>query len=284
MTGQGARGPGPRLIYASPDEATGLRSEGHREVLSAMTHDLSRRNALRVLAAAAPCAAGGAAAGVTDGRAPAAATNPQGVCILLPHALEGPYYFDPKQVRADITEGRPGLPLAITLRIVEAQTCTPIAGARVDVWHADASGVYSGYDGQGDTGRVSATGKTYLRGTQFTDAAGDANFRTIYPGWYPGRTPHIHLKVLLDERSVLTGQAYFPDDVSARIYREHAPYTDRPVADTSNDRDFIFKSGEREGGGIVMAMGGTTGAMTASLVVAVDRTGEAARKARGRRS
>lgn len=241
---------------------------------------LSRRQALSAIAAGGMVGGRPAAAGNS---APAAAANPEGVCVLFPQAFEGPFYFDPAQVRADITEGRPGLPLTLALRIVELPTCKPIAGARVDVWHADATGVYSGYDGQGDTGSISAKGMSFLRGTQLSDAGGNATFRSVYPGWYPGRTPHIHLKVFLDQRTVLTGQAYFPDETSARIYRDHAPYNARPVADTTNARDFIFRSGEREGGGIVMAMGGTDpgGSLIASLAIAVDRTGEAARRARG---
>ncbi|MBW1279526.1 dioxygenase family protein, partial [Escherichia coli] len=85
-------------------------------------------------------------------------------------------------VRADITEGLPGAPLALAFVILDAATCAPLSGARVDVWHADADGRYSGYRGQGDAG-VSTRNAAFLRGTQFTGADGVANFRTIYPGW-----------------------------------------------------------------------------------------------------
>lgn len=247
-----------------------------------MPQHLDRREALRMLTAAAPFGATAAAAQGATPSPPSASANPTGVCVLFPQAMEGPYYFDPKLVRPDITEGRPGLPLTMSFRVVELTSCKPVAGARVDVWHADASGVYSGYPGQGDARNVSTRGQTYLRGTQTTDADGRATFRTVYPGWYPGRTPHIHVKVFLDERTVLTGQAYFPDDVSARVYLDHAAYKARPVADTTNARDFIFKSGEREGGGIVMAMGENDGTMSAALSIAVDRRGDAA-KSRSRR-
>jgi protocatechuate 3,4-dioxygenase beta subunit len=250
-----------------------------------MPLSLSRRDALRKLivgaasASLAPALAKAADPGLAAqpaGQPPAA--QPPGACVLTPQAMEGPFYFDPQLVRADITEGRPGAPLDLSLRIVEQGPCTPIANARVDVWHADAGGIYSGYAGQGDDGRASSKSETHLRGTQMTDADGKVTFRSVYPGWYPGRTPHIHVKVFLDTTTVLTGQIYFPDDLSARVYRDRAPYDQRPVADMTNDRDFLFKAGEREGGGIVLATEEKDGGLiSAALVIAVDRSGEAAK-------
>ena len=159
-------------------------------------------------------------------------------CILTPQSTEGPFYFDPKLVRADIAEGRPGAPLEIALRVVEARSCAPLEGARIDVWHADALGAYSGYDGEG------TRGEDFLRGAQFTDAAGNARFRTIWPGWYRGRTPHVHFKVRLAAKSALTGQLYFPDELSDRIYREAAPYSAREGRDrTVNAEDGLFRRG-----------------------------------------
>ena len=183
-----------------------------------VTAGLTRRQALT--GAAATLGVGLAAGGSASARAgePIAATLPGAkMCILTPEAVEGPFYFDPKLVRADITEGREGAPLALALQVVSATDCAAIKGVRVDLWHADGLGMYSGYRGQGDDG-VSTRGQTFLRGTQFTDADGQARFATIYPGWYPGRTPHIHFKVLLDAKSLVTGQLYFPDDLSTRIY------------------------------------------------------------------
>jgi protocatechuate 3,4-dioxygenase beta subunit len=209
---------------------------------------------------------------------PPAATHAPGSCILLPQAVEGPYYFDPKAVRSDITEGRPGLPLRLALQVIEHGSCQPLAKARVDVWHADARGVYSGYPGQGDDRNISAKGETYLRGTQFTDADGKVLFKSIYPGWYPGRTPHIHVKAFLDEKTLVTAQVYFPDALSARIYRETKPYDNRPRADTDNASDFIFQAGQKDGGGIVLAIEEQPGTLTASLVMAVDRSGPAAKR------
>ena len=102
------------------------------------------------------------------------------------------------------------------------------ADAVVDLWHCDAAGGYSGFEGQ--------EAETYLRGAQVTDADGVAEFTTIFPGGYSGRTTHIHAKVHLDNRTVLTTQVYFPDDVSAEVHAA-APY--RPGA-TRNGQDGLY--------------------------------------------
>jgi protocatechuate 3,4-dioxygenase beta subunit len=149
------------------------------------------------------------------------------VCFLTPQSIEGPYYLDPRLVRAQIAEGRTGVPLRVDLRVIDGATCKPSERARVDIWHADARGIYSGYEGQGDKQDLSTVGQKFLRGTQFTDSAGAVSFETIYPGWYAGRATHIHFKVLLDDRNVLTGQMYFPDAVNEFIYTNVPAYADR---------------------------------------------------------
>ncbi len=240
-----------------------------------MTDQMSRRRLLRSLLL------GGAGTGLMNemsianerlAASPAPAGQPQGTCVLLPQSIEGPYYFDPKQVRVDITEGRPGYPLRLVLKVIEYGPCTPVASARVDVWHADALGVYSGYSGQGDGRNVSSAGKTYLRGTQISDADGQVVFSSIYPGWYPGRTPHIHVKVFLDQKTLVTSQIYFPDALSARIYKANDPYVERPSPDTSNNTDYFYRSGVKEGGGIVLAVEESPQSVTASLVLSVVRS------------
>lgn len=243
-------------------------------------HPTRRRilGALAIGAAGAPVDIGLGRAGSVN---PTPSQQMPGTCVLFPQAVEGPYYFDPKLVRADITEARPGLPLKLVLKFMDNGSCTPIAAVRVDVWHCDAGGVYSGYAGQGDDRSASTEGQHYLRGTQSTDANGLVAFNTIYPGWYPGRTPHIHVKAFLDEKTVLTGQIYFPDDMSLRVYKSHAPYNTRPVPDTTNTRDFIFREGEKDGGGIILAMEEAEAGVTGTLLIAVDHSGEAARRAGG---
>ncbi len=245
-----------------------------------MDIELTRRRALLGLTVGAT-GAGLAGAAAPSAAGTAADANPAGSCVLFPQAVEGPFYFDPKLVRSDIAEGRPGAPLQITLRVIESGVCTPLANVRVDIWHADASGLYSGYAGQGAARDVSTKSENFLRGTQMTDANGVAAFRSVYPGWYPGRTPHIHVKVFLDGKTLVTGQMYFPDALSAQVYKERAPYNERPIPDTTNARDFIFTSGERDGGGIVLSAGTEGEAIAAALLISVDRSGTAARKAAG---
>ena len=189
------------------------------------------------------------------------------VCVLTPQAVEGPFYFDPKLVRSDITEGKQGAPLLLILQIVEAKDCVPLQDARVDVWHADGLGLYSGYAGQ-DTG--SAKGETFLRGTQFSGADGDVRFNTIYPGWYPGRTPHIHFKAFIDNRNVITGQLYFPDHITEQVYATTPPYRERKrERDTFNASDFIFV---RQGGAdTIVDLKQESGSYLASLVISIQR-------------
>ncbi|MBR0716333.1 intradiol ring-cleavage dioxygenase [Bradyrhizobium liaoningense] len=169
------------------------------------------------------------AAGLLGTRAQAAPApaGDEAACILTPQAEEGPFYVDPKLVRQDITEGRPGAPLTLRLRVIEAGPCTAIKGARIDIWHCDAKGLYSAFPGQSDRHNIDMTGKNFLRGTQVTDESGWAGFNTIYPGWYDGRTAHVHFKVILDDKSVLTGQTYFPDALNEFIYTNVPDYGDR---------------------------------------------------------
>ena len=181
--------------------------------------------------------------------------------------MEGPFYLDPKLVRSDITEGKHGAPLVLNLQTVNANDCAPLQGARVDVWHSDGLGVYSGYARQ-ESG--STKGETFLRGTQFTGADGEVHFATIYPGWYPGRTPHIHFKVFADDRSVITGQLYFPDPITEHVYATTSPYHDRKAErDTLNANDFIFV---RQGGAdTIVTLKQEGGRYRASLVIGIER-------------
>src|ERR1700704_4395820 len=184
---------------------------------------LSRRAVFAALSVPAASALTGAARA-----APLAdAGGLRDVCFLTPQSIEGPFYLDPRLVRAEITEGRTGVPLRVDLRVIDGATCKPSERARVDLWHADAQGIYSGYEGQGDKQNLSTVGQKVLRGTQFTDSEGKVSFQTIYPGWYTGRATHMHFKVLLDDRNVLTGQMYFPDAVNEFIYTNIPAYADR---------------------------------------------------------
>jgi protocatechuate 3,4-dioxygenase beta subunit len=190
---------------------------------------------------------------------------------MTPRMVEGPFYFDPDLVRQDITEGRPGVPLRIDLQITDGATCQPIEGARVDLWHCDATGQYSGYDGQGDDRSISTKGEKFLRGTQTTSATGEVTFATVYPGWYRGRTTHIHFKVLLDDKAMLTGQMYFPDALSEYIFTNIAPYNARNAKrDTLNSTDWIAGA---DGDHITfVSVREERDAYVANLIIGVDRT------------
>jgi len=166
---------------------------------------------------------------------PAAVASGAVKCVLTPEQTEGPYYIPNERLRRNITEGRPGTPLTLRLGVVDASTCRPIKGAAVDIWHADAAGVYSGF-GQG------AASRTFTRGIQRTDAKGTATFRTVYPGWYQGRTVHIHVKVHVAGNVVHTGQLYFPDTLTDAVYTK-APYSSRPGRDVRNATDSVFRNG-----------------------------------------
>ena len=122
------------------------------------------------------------------------------ICVLTPEQTEGPYYLPLDLLRQDITEGRPGLPLRLRIAVVDVNGCSPLPDAAVDIWHCDAQGYYSGFTGYpgGDADPEAGAGVeegTFLRGVQTTNADGIAEFQTIYPGWYTGRTVHIHMKV-----------------------------------------------------------------------------------------
>lgn len=186
------------------------------------------------------------------------------VCMLSAEVTEGPFYVDPKLIRSDITEGTAGVPMALRLQVVNAD-CTPVVGARVDVWHCDASGTYSGVQNMGG---ADTTGQTFLRGTQSTDAAGVATFRTIFPGWYSGRTTHIHYKVILADNTVLTSQIFFDETLNDSVYAADAAYAHGGAArDKRNADDNIAK---QAGIGAVCAVDQAANVLTASLVVGIN--------------
>ena len=167
-----------------------------------------------------------------------------GACVVRPELTEGPFYLDAERLRSDIREDRAGVPLVLTLGVsrATATACEPLPGAVVDVWHADASGDYSGVG--------PLRGDTFLRGRQQTDASGQVTFQTVYPGWYPGRTPHVHVKVRSSAESgpahAFTSQLFFDDVVSREVYTSVAPYDARGAQGTTNGRDGIYRRGGSE--------------------------------------
>jgi protocatechuate 3,4-dioxygenase beta subunit len=209
-------------------------------------HDrLTRRESLVRLAGAAAVLGGGSAAwklAVADasGSGPAAVSKGLVQCVLTPELTEGPYYVPDEKLRRNIVEGKPGTPLLLHLKVINASTCKVVKNASVEIWHCDALGVYSG-----DV--ANNPGTNFLRGAQKTDASGVATIRTIYPGWYMGRAVHIHVKVHVRGNVVHTGQLFFPAAITRAVYRR-VPYSTRgAVPDTTNAQDSIFRNGGRRG-------------------------------------
>ncbi|CAB4958118.1 unannotated protein [freshwater metagenome] len=179
-------------------------------------------------------------------------------CVLTPQKTEGPYFVEEglnrSDIRTDPSDGstQAGVPLALTLVIVDgADGCTPVGGATVDVWHANALGKYSDVQSEG------TKGKRFLRGSQVTDADGKATFTTIFPGWYQGRAIHIHFKVRLYDGTSrtfeFTSQLFFDPTLENQVVATSA-YGNRGTPDTSNSRDGIYGS---DGGTLVVALTGT---------------------------
>jgi protocatechuate 3,4-dioxygenase beta subunit len=207
---------------------------------------ISRRSALVRLGGFLTTALAAAGWKLASPRSATATPTETVSCLLTPEQTEGPYYIANEKVRRDITERRPGSPLTLRLKVVDASTCRPLKGATVEIWHCDAGGLYSGFVNAsvGGGGGVSqpTDKRTFLRGGQRTDATGTATFKTIYPGWYRGRTVHIHVKVHAGGTVVHTGQLYFPDKLTDAVYAA-APYSKRGSRDTRNANDSIFGAG-----------------------------------------
>ena len=244
---------------------------------------------LAACATAGDAPSGGAAtttAVVTD---PAALLDVANTCILAEEKGQGPYWFDVDSIRSDIRDGRPGLTLALALRVHDVSSCSvggpvkPVPNAVVEIWHCDAGGVYSGFargprrravrarpsPSRRDlaTARTAAAtpeatptdaAPTYLRGAQAVDANGIVRFTTIFPGWYVGRTTHIHCKVHIDRRTVLTTQLYFDDNLTDEIYLPSRPTSSthprhpqrhRPALRRRRADDHAAVGGQLSGGG-----------------------------------
>jgi protocatechuate 3,4-dioxygenase beta subunit len=165
-------------------------------------------------------------------------------CVMTPAKTEGPYFVDERLNRSDIRsdptsgDGQDGVKLTLKLSVFDASNdCAPVQGARVDIWHANASGLYS------DEAANGTSGKKFLRGYQLTDADGAVTFTTIYPGWYSGRAVHIHFKVRIfngtTETLEFTSQLFFTDAMNATVFAK-APYSSRGNSDTTDSTDNIY--------------------------------------------
>jgi protocatechuate 3,4-dioxygenase beta subunit len=210
---------------------------------------LSRREALAVLGASGFVLLAG---GPHLGRAWAEPRRRVPACVARPEQTAGPYFVDEMLRRSDIRSDpgtrvvKDGTPLDLTLVVsaLRAGSCVPLAGAHVDLWHCDAAGVYSGVEDPG----FNTVGQSFLRGYQLTDDAGEARFRTIYPGWYAGRAVHIHFKIRTDPGAQrgreFTSQLYFDDALTTRVHSRmpYAAKRGRERRDRNAD-DRIFARG-----------------------------------------
>jgi len=162
-------------------------------------------------------------------------------CALTQAIEEGPYYVADTPTRSDVTEGQAGKALTLSFTVLDS-ACQPIKNARIDIWYANAQGVYSGVASQGDDLGAGVNSGRFLRGTQFTNAKGVVTFKGIYPGWYPARTIHIHEKIWVGGKQVLTTQTYFTDKQNAAVMAT-SPYNKRGAQKVTNSTDMVLTRG-----------------------------------------
>jgi protocatechuate 3,4-dioxygenase beta subunit len=236
---------------------------------------LSRREALEALVSVGAALASGC--GSSSPTAPTNTTTSgsngggttSGACATTPSETAGPYpdqigmISNPAYFRRDVTEGKPGLPLTLTLTVVSAANgCSAVANAAIEIWQCDASGNYSEYSQPGFNG----TGQTFLRGIQATDSNGQATFATVYPGWYMGRATHIHVEVFVNGSSVKTTQIAFPEDVTAAVYSTGV-YAAKGQNPTRNSTDNVFSDGTTNE--MATLSGNTTSGYTATMTIGI---------------
>ena len=229
---------------------------------------LSRREAMVLVGASS------AAWLMGDNLGQAAAGSSPSLCVVRPEQTEGPYFVDERlhrtDIRSDPSNGTimPGTELALAFHIsrVRAGECHPLPEAQVDVWQCDARGVYSDVRDPG----FSTVGQKFLRGYQLTDAQGTARFLTIYPGWYPIRTVHIHFKIrttpMAGTRYEFTSQLYFPDEVTDRVHTT-LPYSSKGRRRVRNRHDFIFRDGGEQ---LTVEPSETNGGYAATFPIALE--------------
>lgn len=172
-------------------------------------------------------------------------------CILTPQTSEGPYYVDEDYmagslVRSDLRDGKPGVDLRLTFKIVDAETCSALAGVAVDIWSCDAVGYYSGHANASPDeipfstlfkGHVDpTTPDRAMRGRQIANSDGIVEFLTIFPGWYKPRTVHIHLMVIDSKNKIMITQIFFPQAIINEIHAT-APYNTHGSSIYTNEKD-----------------------------------------------
>lgn len=210
----------------------------------------------------------------TDTAASSTADSTLPNCVVSPQQTEGPYFVDDKLNRSDIRSDpangsvKEGVPLQLTLRVstVGSTGCTPLANATVDIWHCDALGVYSDVSDPS----FNTVGQKFLRGYQVTDTDGTVQFTTNYPGWYQGRTVHMHFKVRTDATSgqsyEFTSQLYFDDSITDQVHAL-SPYAIKGQRTLRNAGDGIFSNG---GDQLLLALTQTTDGYAATFNIGLN--------------
>ncbi|MBZ5713647.1 protocatechuate 3,4-dioxygenase [Nannocystis pusilla] len=192
-------------------------------------------------------------------------------CVLMCETTEGPCTADTLE-RQDVSEGFSGLPVRLALLVVAADTCAPIANAKVEIWHTQRTGVYSGETPSGAFcygDDPDAENYLYFRGTQTTDAAGRVDFDTCFPGWYSGRAIHIHFRVYVDDALHATSQLFFADELNAEIFAGHPEYAEFGQPNTTNTTDNIIGGEGDMTNYLCTTARMPDGAMLASKVIAI---------------
>ena len=193
-----------------------------------------------------------------------------GTCLVLPDLTQGPFPTIEQIARRDITEGHAGLPLRVGVQVVD-ESCAPIPGATVEIWHCDIDGDYSAY-ADGYTDDDGGPGTTFLRGSQVANDDGIVEFLTVYPGWYAGRAVHIHAKVHIDDATVLTTQFLFDDELNSEVMATE-PYAPFGEPSTTNEEDGVT-GGTAEEDGLLLTVSAddAIGGRRALIVVGLDPT------------
>ncbi|MFD6293106.1 intradiol ring-cleavage dioxygenase [Streptomyces sp. NPDC060205] len=246
---------------------------------------IGRRTVLIATGATAATLAVGATLPEASTTAPTTAADQQpvaaaAVCTLTKEMTEGPYYLDGQLVRADIHEDKTGIPLKLTLTVVDDDTCAPLDSALVEIWHCDALGEYSGF--VGGNGHNEPDNGTFLRGGVLTGSDGVAKITTVYPGWYRGRCVHIHIKVHTDVtltsdgsfeggQELHTGQLFFDEAITTRVAAVPV-YAANTVPRTTLAQDGIYDDGGAASGLLTLtALGSsTTAGYAGSLTLGVE--------------
>ncbi|MBL7953253.1 MAG: T9SS type A sorting domain-containing protein [Flavobacteriales bacterium] len=208
---------------------------------------------------------------------PAPAAGSEGGCALVPSETAGPYPLDLSgnntYFRTDIREEQAGVDHRVRLRILGNANCLPMVNCRVDIWHCNVGGYYSGYTTSAHEGSQNHVSERFLRGIQMTDANGEVEFLTKFPGWYPGRTCHIHFQVYLNSMLQVTSQLCYPTAAKNALLTSEEPYTTWGTDPLTPAQDGIFSNGYalQEA---TLAYNEATGEYDSFLEVAIQGEGE----------